>query len=118
MDDDDFIEDLPEYAGVAGDGWTTMEEGDKSMLYVVFDKVAQESGPIFEAKNDGVAIRQFTQLMEKNPIDRQEFALLCLGEIDHGTNEIMPTVPPREILVPLPQYVAGHDMPAFPRIVD
>ena len=36
-------------------------------LYVIYDRVAQESGPVFEAKNDGIAVRQMRNLLSENP---------------------------------------------------
>lgn len=53
-------------------------------LYVITDKIAGESGPVFEAVNDGVAARQyqsfFLQYPECNPSD---FCMLKLGFVDH-----------------------------------
>lgn len=53
-------------------------------LYVVYDKVAEESGPIFEAKNDGVAQRASNTMLENTP-RKYEFELWSLGNIDHET---------------------------------
>jgi len=52
-------------------------------LYVVFDKVAAEAGPVFQAKNDGVALRQYNELLVKNQVkNTEEYQLLCLGQYD------------------------------------
>lgn len=58
-----------------------------SKLYVIQDRVAEESGPIFESKNDAVAHRNFTKIIQTstNPDD---FKLIHVGEIDHDTNVI------------------------------
>jgi len=65
-------------------------------MYVVFDKVAEESGPIFEAKNHGVAVRNFIQVTSK-AVAPNEYSLLCLGIYDHDINKMYPLDPPDEI---------------------
>lgn len=63
-------------------------------LYCIYDKVAQESGPIFEAKNDGVAERMYFDLVQnqrKNPVfDQDDYELLCLGSFDSESLKIVP----------------------------
>lgn len=83
----------------------------KNGLYVVYDKVACESGPVFEAKNDAVAIRHFGLCMAKCS-DTTEFKLLKVAEIDHDTNVIVGSLIPDEIEVNLKnsEPVAGHDV--------
>lgn len=65
----------------------------KNNLYLIQDSVLQESGPIFEAKNDAVAIRQYKHLLEKSS-NKADFHLLCVGSIDHNNNNIIidPTI--------------------------
>lgn len=41
-------------------------------LYTVFDRVANEAGPIFAAKNDAVAVRAARNLMDQDSIVREE----------------------------------------------
>lgn len=61
----------------------------KRFLYVIRDKVAAESGPIFEAKNDGLALRQYSYLMaNQKGASPGDFELRCLGTIDHETDAI------------------------------
>jgi len=43
-----------------------MKEG----LYVIYDKVMKEAGPIFKAKNDGVALRNYKSFWMDRPTDR------------------------------------------------
>lgn len=70
-------------------------------LYVIHDKLAEESGPLFEAKNDATASRSFNQLIEQNPGTRvTEFALLRLGSIDHATNAVTLLENPEVVFVP------------------
>lgn len=58
-------------------------------IYVVYDKVAQESGPIFESKNDGTAIRSFRRLLAEVPKElHEEYQLLCIGSVFRDKNEI------------------------------
>lgn len=54
----------------------------KTNMYVIYDRVAQEAGPIFEAKNDGVAYRSFAKLREGQETP-EDFSLLKLGMFDH-----------------------------------
>lgn len=58
-------------------------------LYVIIDKVAQESGPIFEAKNDACALRKYSMFMQQQELaDQNDYKLVTVGEIDHETNEV------------------------------
>lgn len=50
-------------------------------LYVVYDSIAQLHGPIFEAVNDAVAIRNFKQMMAKSPCP-EDYSLFCIGQYD------------------------------------
>lgn len=69
-----------------------MIKGGKVNLYVIVDRVAGLSGPIFEAVNDGVARRNYVAAMEKNNY-RADYELLRIGEFDHETNRIFPEDP-------------------------
>ena len=55
-------------------------------LYSIRDLVAGECGPIFTAKNDGVAIRQVCMMMH-DVVDVEDYALYCVGTFD--TEEIV-----------------------------
>lgn len=72
-------------------------------LYCIYDKVAQESGPIFEAKNDGVAERMYFDLVhnqQKNPVfDQNDYQLLCLGSFDSESSKIVPLSESRHIVL-------------------
>lgn len=57
-------------------------------LYTIYDRKAVECGPLYEAKNDAVAMRQYNQIMEKSVVDRNEFELYYLGEINQETMDI------------------------------
>lgn len=69
----------------------------KLNLYVIFDKVAEESGPIFQAVNDGIALRQTVQVLKPLPPHvRPEYSLIHVGEFDTKTMDIF-VLPPREV---------------------
>lgn len=50
-------------------------------LYTIRDKVAEESGPIFQAKNDAIASRQFQQVISKSESPR-DYVLIRIGEFE------------------------------------
>ena len=50
-------------------------------LYSIRDLVAGECGPIFTAKNDGVAIRQVCMMMH-DVVDLADYTLYCVGTFD------------------------------------
>lgn len=53
-------------------------------LYVIRDKVSQQSGFIMEAKNNGVAMRNFQRTIDSDPsLNPEEFSLWKIGEWDH-----------------------------------
>lgn len=66
-------------------------------LYVIFDKVAEESGPIFEAKNDAVAIRNYQNLVFKDNVKHDDYKLLFVGVMDHDNSQIDACTFPEEI---------------------
>lgn len=56
-------------------------------LYSVYDRVAAEYGPIFQAKSDKVAKRQYKQLMASNP-NKTDYELVQVGRYDTETGHI------------------------------
>ena len=63
----------------------------KVNIYTIYDKVACESGPIFQAKNDGVALRCFMSLMKDTPnVVPSDYDVYCLGEFDTDTRSFVP----------------------------
>jgi hypothetical protein len=55
-------------------------------LYVIYDRAAQEAGPIMECKNDQVAARAFKDAMKAAIAGSEdEFWLYCVGEYDRQT---------------------------------
>lgn len=63
----------------------------KVNIYTIYDKVACEAGPIFQAKNDGVALRCFMSLMKDTPnIVPSDYDVYCLGEFDTDSRSFVP----------------------------
>lgn len=56
-------------------------------IYVVYDRLAEESGPCFEAKNDLVARRNFRRILSSGS-SPSDYLLLRVGNIDHEKNTI------------------------------
>jgi hypothetical protein len=48
-------------------------------VYVIYDSLAQEAGPIFAAKNDLVALRASGKLIGES----DEYTVYCIGEYDN-----------------------------------
>jgi hypothetical protein len=70
------------------------------LLYVIYDVLAEECGPIFEAKNDAVAARQYRNVMASRKAgDQAEYQLHCVGDIDELQMAITPCRPSRRVEV-------------------
>lgn len=54
-------------------------------VYVIYDKLAQQAGNIFEAINDAVAQRSFLGMCNQPNVDRNEYQLIHLGEFNKDT---------------------------------
>lgn len=57
-------------------------------VYVIYDTVAEEAGPLFESLNDGVAVRHMCQVMQqvKNPA---EYQLIHVGEVTRNIGQVV-----------------------------
>ncbi len=63
----------------------------KVNIYTIYDKVACEAGPIFQAKNDAVALRCFMSLMKDTPnVVPSDYDVYCLGEFDTDNRSFVP----------------------------
>lgn len=60
----------------------------RNQIFTIRDKVAEESGTIFEAKNIGIATRMYKNLLKDQPY-KDDFDLLLLGEINHNNDELI-----------------------------
>lgn len=47
----------------------------KTQLYMIYDVVADDFGPVFEVKNEEVAKRSFFNLLKGKDIDQGDYAL-------------------------------------------
>lgn len=73
----------------------------ESGIYVIFDRVAEECGPVFSSKNDGVAMRGYREILKQTAnVNSEEFQLLKLGRINMSTLEITLEVNPVHIVLP------------------
>lgn len=60
-------------------------------LYTIFDKVADECGPIFQAKNFKVAERYVLEMIKGNSsLNLDEYYLCYLGQYDSDAGSIWP----------------------------
>lgn len=67
-------------------------------LYAIYDKVAEESGPIFTAVNEGVATRQAVQILRPlPPHTRDDYCLMHVGHYDLKTCVITLQSPPQVV---------------------
>lgn len=59
-------------------------------LYSVYDKVAEEYGPVFQAVNDRVASRNFSQMLTNpnTPVNTEDFELYRLARFDTHTGSV------------------------------
>lgn len=51
-------------------------------VYVVYDTVAKEAGPLFQAKNDDVAKRNVRNLVDREHVNPLEMKLYHVGSFD------------------------------------
>ncbi len=70
-------------------------------VYVIYDRVAEECGPVWAAKSDAVAIRNSRIQLKEVRVD--EYRLYCLGSMDTEKVELKALEKAREIV--LPDYV-------------
>lgn len=60
-------------------------------LYVIFDSVAEKCSPVFEAVNNGVAVRHVRDMMKGMTVDvLGDYVLWNVGVIDTKTMVITP----------------------------
>lgn len=69
----------------------------KVCIYSLFDFVAQDYGPLFEAKNDAVALRIMQHMNFPEGCDPKDFYLMRLGMFDRETGKVNGEVTPRKI---------------------
>lgn len=58
-------------------------------IYAIYDSVAEEYGPIYEAKNDSVALREIDRLTRQmSPEMRDDYVLVCFGKVVRQSTEM------------------------------
>lgn len=70
-------------------------------VFVVYDKVMQDSVMLFEARNDAVAVRSFRAFLVSTADASGDYRLLHVGFYDHEKSLISPVPVPVEIQVNL-----------------
>lgn len=61
----------------------------KQLVYSIYDKVAKESGPLFFAKNEEVAQRQFNNVLgDFDEVRKSEYELILIGTFETETCEM------------------------------
>ena len=55
-------------------------------LYTIRDNIAEEFGPVFVAKNDNVAKRQYINLIQTNQITITDYTLWYVGDFNTETD--------------------------------
>ena len=68
-------------------------------LYAVYDKVAEEAGPMFGSVNDGVAVRQTLSLLAEMP-RRDDYQLYRIGQYNTNTMSVFVDPKPMEVVLP------------------
>lgn len=76
-----------------------------SEIFTIYDKVAQEAGPLFQAKNLYVAMRYVKEMIKDNKINLSEYDLVRLGTFDSESMSI--------IVLPKADAVELSNVPTF-----
>jgi len=66
-------------------------------LYVVYDCVAKEAGPLQPCKNNGVAWRMYEDALRKS-VAKDDFVLYCVGKYDTEEMRLTPQDPEKIVL--------------------
>ena len=70
----------------------------KVNIYTIYDSVAKECGPIYQAKNHDVAVRDFRSLISDTPnVNPLDYDLYCLGEFDTEKCSFVPLEVPSTV---------------------
>lgn len=77
----------------------------KQRVYAVYDKRAEEAGPLFQAKNDSVGLRNFENMLDREGVKAEEYKLLYLGIYDNEKVMIFANSDPEEVILKLSSEV-------------
>lgn len=75
-------------------------------LYAIVDTVAEEYGPLFQAKNDGVAIRNFQALLHEKKADPSEMQLWYIADYNTENGILSDGATPQNDIDPGSGYIA------------
>lgn len=65
-------------------------------LYCIYDRVAEEAGPVMQCPNDGVALRAYRQALQQvSQVDKDAYWLYYVGDIDTHKMVLTPVEPSR-----------------------
>ena len=77
-------------------------------LYCLYDKLAEEAGPVFEAVNDAIALRNVRQMVSRNGLDESEYYLYKIGEYSSKLPSI--SAYPKAVVVNIPPIVREKEL--------
>lgn len=64
-------------------------------LYTIYDKIAEEAGPLFHAPNNKVARRNYDAMLSQvSDVSKDDYILYRVGEFDTDKAMIYPTEKP------------------------
>jgi len=69
----------------------------KQGIYAIYDRIAEESGPVWAARNDAVAVRNAQYQLRNARAD--EYRLYCLGSYDSEAVAIKALDVTREVVL-------------------
>ncbi|QCS36943.1 nonstructural protein [Tortoise microvirus 30] len=69
-----------------------------TLIFTIYDKVAEESGGLFEAKNEATAIRMFKNFLKNDIFAKTDYKLMLLGIFNKEINKIE-SKDPEELIV-------------------
>ncbi len=78
-------------------------------IYTVYDKVAEEAGPLFQAKNLLVAKRYVNEMVKGTKIDISEYELVRVGSFDSESSDLKIVPSPIRDSIPLSDLVINVD---------
>lgn len=84
----------------------------KTGMYVIYDKVAKEAGPIFTSKTEGVALRNWNAFVQNNDnksLEIDDYDLLYIGMLDTEVPEIV-DIEVKKIGIDIEMEFEGEEM--------
>lgn len=80
----------------------------KNFVYTIEDRIAAEAGPLFTAKNDQVALRQFKALISNSEgVQPDEYRLLKIAQFNTETIKMITFDTPEEVILSVNTEVAN-----------